>query len=125
MGWIQHSAAGREDVSRQSPARPFLAPAKRRWSMTPAQRHSELVREIDAHSYRYYVLDDPVVGDADFDRLLRELRAIEADHPELATADSPTRRVGGESRTTVVQVRRAERMLSLDNAYSDDEMREF
>jgi DNA ligase (NAD+) len=93
--------------------------------MTPAQRHAELVREIDAHSYRYYVLDDPVVGDADFDRLLRELRALEGEHPELATPDSPTRRVGGEARTQVVQVRRAERMLSLDNAYSDEEMSEF
>jgi DNA ligase (NAD+) len=93
--------------------------------MTPAQRHAELVREIDAHNYRYYVLDDPVVSDADFDRLLRELRAVEAEHPELATADSPTRRVGGEARTSVVQVRRVERMLSLDNAYTDDELREF
>jgi DNA ligase (NAD+) len=93
--------------------------------MKPAERHAQLVREIDAHNYRYYVLDDPVVSDADFDKLLRELRALEEQHPELATADSPTRRVGGEARTRVVQVRRAVRMMSLDNCYSPDELAEF
>ncbi|MBV9945857.1 MAG: NAD-dependent DNA ligase LigA, partial [Myxococcales bacterium] len=93
--------------------------------MSPAERHAELVREIDAHNYRYYVLDDPVVGDADFDRLLRELQRLELEHPELLTPDSPTQRVGGQARTSVVQVRRAVRMLSLDNAYSDDELAEF
>ena len=93
--------------------------------MTPAQRHSELVREIDSHNYRYYVLDDPIVSDADFDRLLRELREIEVAHPELVTADSPSQRVGGEARTSIVQVRHAVRMLSLDNAYSNEELAEF
>jgi DNA ligase (NAD+) len=93
--------------------------------MTAARRHADLVREIGAHNYRYYVLDDPVVTDADFDVLLRELRAIEAAHPELATPDSPTQRVGGEARTQVVQVKHETRMLSLDNAYTADEMDEF
>jgi DNA ligase (NAD+) len=93
--------------------------------MTPAERHAQLVRQLDAHNYRYYVLDDPVVTDADFDRLMRELRTLEAEHPELATADSPTSRVGGEARTAVAQVRHAVRMLSLDNAYSADELAEF
>jgi DNA ligase (NAD+) len=93
--------------------------------MDPATRHAQIVREIDAHNYRYYVLDDPVVTDAEFDRLLRELKAIEAEHPELATADSPTRRVGGEARTTVVQVKHRVRMLSLDNAYAPEELAEF
>jgi DNA ligase (NAD+) len=93
--------------------------------MTPAQRHAQLVREIDAHNYRYYVMDDPIVTDADFDRLLRELRAIEQAHPELATADSPTRRVGGEPRTSAAHVKHASRMLSLDNAYNSDELAEF
>jgi len=91
----------------------------------PAKRHAELVREIEAHNYRYYVLDDPIVSDADFDRLLRELRAIEQEHPGLATADSPTARVGGEARTSVVQVKHAVRMLSLDNAYTAEELLEF
>ena len=93
--------------------------------MKTIERHAELVREIAAHNYRYYVLDDPQVSDADFDRLMRELRALEADHSELATEDSPTRRVGGEARTGVVQIRRPVRMLSLDNAYTTDELAEF
>jgi DNA ligase (NAD+) len=90
-----------------------------------AQRHADLVREIAAHNYRYYVLDDPIVSDADFDCLLRALRALEEEHPELATADSPTRRVGGEARTSVAQVKHAVRMLSLDNAYTGEELAEF
>ena len=93
--------------------------------MTPAERHAELVREIDAHNYRYYVLDDPIVTDAEFDALLRELRALEEEHPELRTRDSPTQRVGGEARTQVVQVKHGTRMLSLDNAYSPEELAEF
>ncbi|HEY4013222.1 MAG TPA: NAD-dependent DNA ligase LigA [Polyangiaceae bacterium] len=93
--------------------------------MSPAERHAELLRQIDADNYRYYVLDDPVATDADFDRTLRELKALEEAHPELATADSPTRRVGGQARTSVVQVTRPTRMLSLDNAYSAEELSEF
>src|SRR5580698_5041401 len=92
---------------------------------TAAARHAALVREIDAHNYRYYVLDDPIVSDADFDKLLRELRAVEEAHPELATADSPTRRVGGEVRTSIASVKHAARMLSLDNVYSFEELAEF
>jgi DNA ligase (NAD+) len=93
--------------------------------MTPAQRHADLVREIGAHNYRYYVLDDPIVTDADFDHLLRELKSIEAAHPELVTIDSPTQRVGGEARSHAVQVKHEHRMLSLDNAYTSEEIREF
>lgn len=93
--------------------------------MTPAERHAELVREIDAHNYRYYVLDDAVVTDADFDRLLRKLRALEDEHPELVTPDSPSQRVGGQARTQAVQVRHETRMLSLDNAYTGEELSEF
>ncbi len=93
--------------------------------MTPAQRHAGLVREIDAHNYRYYVLDDPIATDAEFDRLLRELRALEEAHPALQTPDSPSQRVGGEPRTQVVQVKHGTRMLSLDNAYAPEELAEF
>ena len=93
--------------------------------MSPAERHAKLVREIDAHNYRYYVLDDPSVSDADFDRLLRDLRAVEEKHPELVTRNSPTQRVGGEARTKVAQVKHAVRMMSLDNAYSEEELAEF
>ncbi len=93
--------------------------------MSPAERHAQLVREIDAHNYRYYVLDDPLISDAAFDALLRELRALEDEHPDLVTPDSPTQRVGGEARTSVTQVRHAVRMMSLDNAYSPEELAEF
>ena len=93
--------------------------------MSPAERHAKLVREIDAHNYRYYVLDDPSVTDADFDKLLRDLRALEAKHPELVTRNSPTQRVGGEARTRVVQIKHEVRMMSLDNAYSAEELAEF
>ena len=93
--------------------------------MKTKERHAELVRDISAHNYRYYVLDDPEVTDAEFDRLMRDLCALEEANPELATADSPTKRVGGEARTGVVQVKRKTRMLSLDNAYSEEELAEF
>lgn len=93
--------------------------------MTPAERHQKLVHEIEAHNYRYYVLDDPVVSDAEFDVLLQELRGLEQKHPELVTPDSPTQRVGGEVRAAVTKVRRDVRMFSLDNAYSAEDMLEF
>lgn len=93
--------------------------------MKAAARHAALVKEIEAHNYRYYVLDDPVVGDKEFDDLLVELRAIEAKHPELATPDSPTQRVAGEVRATVVKVKHEHRMFSLDNSYSVEDMNEF
>lgn len=93
--------------------------------MSPAQHHARLAAEIESHNYRYYVLDDPAVSDVEFDRLLRELRALESDHPELTAPDSPTMRVGGEPRTSVTHVTHAPRMLSLDNTYSLEELSEF
>lgn len=97
--------------------------------MTPAQsaadRHATLVKELTAHEYRYYVLDDPAVTDAEFDALMNRLRALEAEHPELVTADSPTQRVGGQARPHVTKIKREHRMFSLDNAYSPADMAEF
>lgn len=90
-----------------------------------AALHAELVKELQAHEYRYYVLDDPVVSDAEFDALLQKLRALEAEHPELVTPDSPTQRVGGQVRPFVTKIRREHRMFSLDNAYSPADMLEF
>lgn len=58
------------------------------------RRAAQLRRDIEYHNYRYYILDDPEIPDAEWDRLLRELRALESEHPELVTADSPTQRVG-------------------------------
>src|SRR5579883_2440844 len=93
--------------------------------MTPAERHAKLVREIDVHNYRYYVLDDPIISDAELDGLLRDLRALEAQHPELVTPVAPTQRVGGEARTAIATVKHETRMMSLDNAYSAEELAEF
>src|SRR5262245_28773052 len=81
--------------------------ARRRWhkldaavaARTPELRHAELAKEIAAHDYRYHVLDDPVISDAEYDALYGELRELEAAHPELDHADSPTRRVGNAPRS--------------------------
>ena len=89
----------------------------------PAQRAAELRRLLDYHSHRYYVLDDPEISDLEYDKLLDELRAIEAAHPELRTPDSATQRVGGEPVSDLVKVRHPQRMLSLANARSADELR--
>ena len=82
-----------------------------------AQRILELRNELDAHNYRYYVLDEPSVPDAEYDRLFRELQALETEHPELVTPDSPTQRVGGEALSAFGQVRHEVPMLSLGNAF--------
>lgn len=86
----------------------------------------QALREIiNEHNYRYYVLDDPQVPDAEYDRLFRELQGLEASHPELVTEDSPTRRVGANAETSFAEVVHRIPMLSLDNAFSDDELRDF
>jgi DNA ligase (NAD+) len=89
------------------------------------ERASELREEIDYHNYRYYVLDDPEIPDSEYDRLLRELQALEARHPELITADSPTQRVGAEPLDAFDEVLHRVPMLSLDNAFSEEEMADF
>jgi DNA ligase (NAD+) len=86
-------------------------------------RAEELRKELDEHAYRYYVLDDPVIGDDVYDALLDELRAIEAEHPELVTPDSPTQRVGGAPVSRLEKVTHLQRMLSLANARSEEELR--
>ena len=88
-----------------------------------ADRAAELRRLLEHHGYRYYVLDDPEIGDDAYDALIDELRAIEAEHPELVTPDSPTRRVGGEPVSDLDKVRHPLPMLSLANARSADELR--
>jgi DNA ligase (NAD+) len=85
-------------------------------------RHAELSVEINEHDYRYYVLDSPLVSDGEYDLLMRELRAIEGRYPELGTPDSPTQRPGGGVSTTFAEVYHLERMLSLDNAFSAEEL---
>src|SRR5437879_13323206 len=78
---------------------------------------------IRHHECRYYVLDDPEISDAEFDRLMNQLKKLEAEQPELITADSPTQRVGGKPREGFVKVPHSIPMLSLDNAYSEEELR--
>ena len=86
----------------------------------------EALREkIRRHEYLYYVLDQPEISDADFDKLMRELKDLEAEHPELLTADSPTQRVGGKPREGFVKVRHSSPMLSLDNTYNEEELRDW
>ncbi|MGB0093001.1 MAG: NAD-dependent DNA ligase LigA [Solirubrobacteraceae bacterium] len=91
--------------------------------MSPAERAAELRRLLDYHGYRYYVLDDPEIGDDQYDALLDELRTIEGAHPELVTADSPTQRIGGEPVSDLEKVRHPQPMLSLGNARSAEELR--
>ena len=86
------------------------------------QRHAQLSVEITEHDHRYYVLDAPVVSDAEYDALMRELRALEERYPELRTPDSPTQRVSGGVSTLFSAVEHLERLLSLDNAFSEEEL---
>jgi DNA ligase (NAD+) len=89
-------------------------------------RHLEELREkLRHHEYLYYVLDQPEISDAEYDALMRELRDLEARHPELRTPDSPTVRVGGKPREGFVKVAHSSPMLSLDNALNESELREF
>jgi DNA ligase (NAD+) len=96
--------------------------------MAPAaiDKKIEALREkIRHHEYRYYVLDDPEISDAEFDKLINELKKIEAEHPDWITPDSPTQRVGGKAREGFVKARHSSPMLSLDNAYSEEELRDW
>src|SRR5271163_385473 len=81
--------------------------------------------QIRHHEYRYYVLDDPEISDAEFDQLMNELKRLESDHPALITPDSPTQRVGGEPREGVVKAPHSSPMLSLDNTYNVEELRDW
>jgi DNA ligase (NAD+) len=90
-----------------------------------ARRISELREQVRRHDYRYYVLDDPEISDARYDSLLRELRELEAAHPELVTPDSPTQRVGGEASGTFGEVVHVVPMLSLENAFSEQHVLDF
>jgi DNA ligase (NAD+) len=92
---------------------------------SPARRVAELRDLIEQHNYRYYVLDDPQVTDAQYDRLMLELRELEAKHPELVTPDSPTQRVSGQPAAQFAEVRHRVPMLSLDNAFSEDDIVAF
>ncbi|MFC8593302.1 NAD-dependent DNA ligase LigA [Streptomyces atroolivaceus] len=86
------------------------------------EQHALLAEQIEEHRFRYYVKDQPVIDDAGFDRLMRALEAIEDEHPELRTPDSPTQKVAGPYTTEFTSVEHRERLLSLDNAFDDAEL---
>ncbi|PYE15583.1 DNA ligase (NAD+) [Williamsia limnetica] len=103
------------DISEETPADPTPSAAREQWS--------KLAEELREHQFRYYVKDAPVITDGEFDTLLRNLQALEEQHPELAVADSPTKLVGGGFATEFKAVDHLERMMSLDNVFDSDEMR--
>jgi len=95
-------------------------------SSATLEKKTESLREkIRHHEYRYYVLDNPEITDAEFDVLMNELKKLEAQHPELITPDSPTQRVGGKPREGFAKAKHSSPMLSLDNAYSEEELRNW
>ncbi|HSB65537.1 MAG TPA: NAD-dependent DNA ligase LigA, partial [Anaerolineales bacterium] len=87
------------------------------------RRLEELRREINYHNYRYHVLDDPVISDYEFDKLMLELRRIETEHPEWLTPDSPTQRAGATPTEKFAKVRHPKPILSLGNAFEADDVR--
>lgn len=93
--------------------------------MSPAERAAQLREELEHHNYRYYVLDQPEISDTEWDKLFHELVAIETAHPELRTPDSPTQRVGVTPVSGFEQHRHRVPMLSLDNAFGEDQLRAF
>ncbi|MFK0107340.1 NAD-dependent DNA ligase LigA [Streptomyces sp. NPDC091217] len=102
-----------------------MAGDKQAETTVPAEarvKHAQLAEQIEEHRFRYYVKDAPVVSDAEFDRLLRALEALEEEYSELRTPDSPTQKVAGAYQTEFTSVEHRERMLSLDNAFDDLEL---
>jgi DNA ligase (NAD+) len=86
------------------------------------EKHARLAEQIEEHRFRYYVNDAPVISDAEFDKLLKSLEALEDEYPELRTPDSPTQKVAGAYATEFTSVQHRERMLSLDNTFNDDDL---
>jgi DNA ligase (NAD+) len=93
--------------------------------MNAGKRVAQLREELQSHDYRYYVLDEPSVPDAEYDRLMKELRDLETAHPELVTADSPTQRVSGTAAAGFGAVTHAIPMLSLNNGFTEEDLRDF
>src|SRR5512142_2611575 len=93
--------------------------------MSAAARAVELRAQLRAAAHAYYVLDQPILSDAEYDRLMRELQALEAEHPALVTPDSPTQRVSGEPSEAFARVVHREPMISLANTTTDDELHEL
>src|ERR1700761_4380328 len=92
---------------------------------TAAKRAAELRQQLEQANHEYYVLDAPSLPDAEYDKLFRELQALEEQHPELRTADSPTQRVGGAPLKEFAPVMHRQPMQSLNNCFSEEELGEF
>ncbi|AGZ45653.1 DNA ligase [Actinoplanes friuliensis DSM 7358] len=116
------SAAAAEQLAEGRPTAEQVAAAGAEPTSEASARHAELSDELRGHQYRYYVLDSPTISDAEFDKLLRELEALEERFPALRTPDSPTQNVGGTFSTLFTPVEHAERMMSLDNVFDEDEL---
>ncbi|MCL2768779.1 MAG: NAD-dependent DNA ligase LigA, partial [Solirubrobacterales bacterium] len=114
------AGAGKADAARAGAER---SPVSEGSAQEPQARARELRGRLEYHNWRYYVLDDPEIGDDEYDALMEELRGLEAAHPELASEDSPTRRVGAEPVGRLEKVRHLEPMLSLANVRSEEELR--
>ncbi|HEV8172504.1 MAG TPA: NAD-dependent DNA ligase LigA [Actinoplanes sp.] len=111
-----------QELAEGHPTRAQEAAAGAEPTPEASSRHAELSDEVRGHQYRYYVLDAPTISDAEFDHLLRELEALEEQFPALRTPDSPTQNVGGTFSTLFTPVQHAERMMSLDNVFDQDEL---
>ena len=105
-----------DEIPQASVEAPAAAPAQAR------ERHQDVAEQVEDHRWRYYVLDRPTASDAEFDTLMRELEALEERYPDLRTPDSPTQKVGGAVSTEFTPVEHRERMMSLDNAFSEEEL---
>src|SRR5450432_4881781 len=91
----------------------------------PAVQIEQLREELRHHEHQYYVLDAPEITDAEYDALMRRLQSLETEYPELLTPDSPTQRVGGKPREGFIKVQHNSPMLSLDNTYNEEELRDW
>jgi len=112
-----------EDTTEETAQEPQARPAEVPDAPAEAQhRHAELAADLTEHLYRYHVLDSPTIADAEYDQLMRELEGLEGQYPELRTPDSPTQRVGSPISTVFAAVEHLERLLSLDNAFSAEEL---
>jgi hypothetical protein len=116
--------ASRGCGNRSKRHRPLALPARVEVA-GEAQRIARLRDEINQHDHRYYVLNEPAVPDAEYDRLMKELRELEAAHPELVTADSPTQRVSGTAAAEFAEARHEIPMLSLNNGFSEEDLADF
>ena len=92
-------------------------------AMGPQQEHAALAQRLEELAFQYYVLNQPTVSDADYDALMRQVEALEEKHPELRTPDSPTQKVMEQFSTDFGPVQHLERLMSLDNAFSEEELR--